>query len=152
MGVRNKMKIIDYEIVHNLPRLYKSKLVVYGTGGCGHKLVKVLSDMKIEISLFIETKPLKEVFCNIKVISLECFFKRHDYEDFLVIIASENYYDEMIDNLKEHNNIFVCTYYAVFVALFLNHQNLDYKISLFLKASMDHAVNKFLDINCTSYV
>lgn len=140
---RKTMKIIDYDVVKDLSVLHERKIVVYGTGVYGDKIMRVLSNIQLTVSFCVQTKPSQSFFFDKPVLSLENFLSKQDCEEFLVIIASEKYYEEILKSLDVCTNIVVCSYYAVIVSLFFNYRknNLNYemqnKIEFFLSMSRD---------------
>lgn len=144
------MKIIDYELTCNISYLFEKKIFIYGTGVFGNKVAALFSQMGIEIDGFCETNPKENEFFGKKVLSVEILVKNYDESDVLIIIASEKYYREMIDELRIVKNISICTYYALFIALYLNDktekltESLKNNIHLFKKVNLDIVIRNLL--------
>lgn len=143
------MKIIDYELTCDISCLFEKKIFIYGTGVYGNKVAAVFSQMEIEIGGFCETNPKKNKFLGKNILSAKSLIKNYDESDVLVIIASEKYYKEMIEELQSVENMFLCTYYAFFLSLYLNYEDeritesLKNNIKFFKKVSLDTAAKNF---------
>ena len=144
------IKIIDYELTHQISCLFEKKIFVYGTGVYGNKVAELFLQMEIEIEGFCETNPKKNEFFGKKILSAKTIINNYDKDDVLVIIASEKYYKEMINELQASKNINICTYYALFIALYLNHETeekiepLKNNINFFKKISIDMVIRNLL--------
>lgn len=145
------MKILDYELIDDISRLFEKRLFVYGTGKYGRKVANAFSRMKIKIEGFCETKPDKIFFDGEKVISAISLIQDYDEDNVLVIIASEKYYKEMISALQVTQNMNLCTYYALFLSLYLNCEAKEMiepikkDIKFFKEVSLNTAIQTFFD-------
>lgn len=145
------MKIIDYELACDISCMFEKNIFIYGAGMYGKKVSTVLSQMEIEIEGFCETKPVDEYTMGKKIISVKTLIENFDTRKVLVIIASERYYKEMIKALQTTENLMVCTYYALFISLYLNcemekiTESLRNYIRVFKKVSLDSIVHNFLN-------
>ena len=151
------MKIIDFELTCDISVLFENKVFIYGTGMYGKKVATVFLQMGIEINGFCETDPMKNEFLGKMVLSVDNLIKDHDESNVLVIIASEKYYREMIDELQTAENMVLCTYYALFISLYLNHESdkiadpMKNNIRFYRDLSLDIAVLDLLKCGMTSY-
>lgn len=144
------MEIIDYEVIGNVSCLLGKKIFIYGTGVYGNKVAVALLQMEVEIDGFCETNPKENYFLGKKIISANSLIENHDKSDVLVIIASERYYKQMINELRITKNMFLCTYYALFISLYLNYETegitkiLKKKIQFFKEISLNVSAENFL--------
>lgn len=145
------MNVIDYELTCNIFCLYKKKIFIYGAGMYGKKVDTILSQMGIQTEGFCETEPVRKYFLSKKITSVTELIENFDENNTLVIVASEKYYREMIHELQAVKNMIVCTYYALFVSLYLNcdkeeiTESLRNNIKLFKEISLDKTVHNFLN-------
>lgn len=145
------MKIIDYELISNISFLFDKNIFIYGTGVYGNKIAEVFVQMDVKIGGFCETVPKKNEFWGRKVLPVENLINSYDMDDTLLIIASEKYYKEMICELQTSKNMFVCTYYAFFVSLYLNYETeeiaepLKKNIKFYKELSLEMSIQSFLN-------
>lgn len=145
------MRIIDYELIGDFSCLYEKRIFIYGTGTYGRKVANIFRQMEIGVKGFCETNPDKDIFEDKKVISALSLIQDYDRADVLVIIASEKYYQEMINKLQTTRNMKLCTYYSLFISLYLNcetgcmKESMKENIKLFKEVSLNIAVRTFFD-------
>lgn len=145
------MKIKDYELICDVSFLFGKTIFVYGTGVYGRKVAETFLQMETEIEAFCETDPEKEDFGGKPLISPISLIQNYDRDDVLVVIASEKYYKEMICAFQTAENLNLCTYYALFVSLYLNYETKEMtetikkNIELSKKISLDMAAQCFFD-------
>lgn len=137
--------------------LVRKKIFIYGTGVFGKKVATVFLQMGIDIDGFCETTPKKNEFLGKNILSSENLAKKYDESNVLVVIASEKYYKEMIIQLQNTKNMILCTYYALFISLYLNYDSnkiiepLKNNIRFFKNVSLDIAVVDLLKCGIVSY-
>lgn len=151
------MRMIDYELTCELSYLFCKKIFVYGIGVYGNKVAAILEQMEIEINGFCETIPKGNRFRGKKNLSVKTLIENYDDNDVLVIIASEKYFQEMICELQSTSKMFFCTYYALFVSLYLNSESdkittsLKNNITFLKKISLDTVVKNFGELGIKWY-
>lgn len=148
-GENEIMRIIDYELTYNISFLFGKRIFIYGIGVYGNKVASSLLQMEINVEGFCETSPKKNWFLGKKVFSAEMLREKYDEADVLVIIASEKYYKEMIYELRTTESMALCTYYSLFLSLYLNDEaeviteNLKNNIKFFKKISLEKTIRNF---------
>ncbi len=146
------MKIVDYELTYDISCLFEKKIFIYGTGVYGNKVASVFSQMGITIEGFCETDPReKEIF------SVKSLIENYDESGVLVILASEGHYKEMLNQLRPAKNMNICTYYALFISLYLNDgmeriaEEFRNNIQFFKKISIDKTAGTFWGLEWVGY-
>ncbi len=145
------MKIIDYELTCDSSCLFEKNIFIYGTGKYAYKTAAILLQMEVEINGFCETSLTKNEFLGKSVCSVETLIKKYDKNNVLVIIASEKYYKDMINELQKTKNMILCTYYALVVSLYLNYEKkgigkaIKTNMEFYKKISLNMAVQSFFD-------
>lgn len=151
------MKVIDYELTCDISYLSGKRIFVYGTGIYGRKVTTVLLQMGIEIEGFCETDPKKSEFIGKRLLSPKTLIESYDESNVLVIITSAKYYNEMIDELQPSENMSLCTFYALFISLYLNCEVdgipdfLKDNIRFYKNVSLDIAIRDLLECRLVNY-
>lgn len=111
------MDIIDYELIEKVSILVGSKIVLYGTGFWAEKTFACLKKIGNTPQFICQTKSCGEVFHGLEVKNISDILNKYDTDQYLLIIASVKYYEEMIEQCKETKKINICTLYGFYTSI-----------------------------------
>lgn len=120
----NNMNVIDYDLIEDVSILYNSRIILYGTGVWGEKTFLCLKEAGLCPNVVCQTEITMERFHNLKVYTFLDVLNRYDDSGYLLIIASIDYYKEMLDMCASFINTKICTLYGFYTSLKL-HVNED---------------------------
>ncbi len=132
------MKVYDLLICDDLTYLKKKDIIIYGTGFWGKKVYEVLKKYGAHIRGVCTTEGRERLFCNTPVLTIRQVKERFDESSVLLVIASIDFYREMIENCEKQSFLHakICTLYAVFQSFFLHCA--DSSIPEALRMEIDH--------------
>lgn len=111
----------DYDFVHDISALFQKKIIIYGAGYRGRQLKVLLDGIGIELECFCDKDRNKEEYLNHPIITIDELKQRTDSEDYLVIVGSENYCDEIVGELQDKKiSAYVCSWYGVWIGIEIN--------------------------------
>lgn len=133
------MTIIDYELIDDLTILFKSKIIIYGAGHWAEEVFNCLEEIGIAPAIICQTEITNKRFHNMEVQSISNILDKFDNKCYLLIIASDIYYKEMLHMCKKFEATKVCTIYGFYtsIKLHMNESGLPEKFKIKLKAGMD---------------
>jgi len=134
-------KIIDYDLILDFSKLFHKPIIIYGAGNYGKRIFSMLRELSVEISFFYDQKIKDDYIMNIPVITMSRLKEETQKEDYIIIISSCRYCDEMIDTImSNHIRGDICTWYGVQTAIELNINNevftSDYKKKVLCKKDL----------------
>ncbi len=116
------MKMNDLLICDHFSFISESDIVIYGTGFWGIQVYQILCNLKANILGICNTEKVNTVFDHFPVLSIRDIKEKYDRRTVLIIIASIDYYGEMLRNCESqgflHAN--VCSVYAFYQSLFIH--------------------------------
>ena len=118
------MNVIDYELIEDVSILFSSKIILYGIGYWGEKVFECLKEMGIDLKVVCQTKATEKTFHDLRVKSLVDVLNRFDHDQYLIIVASTNYYAEMMEMCLSSEKVSICTLYGFYTSIKL-HVNED---------------------------
>lgn len=108
------MQVKDYEFIYNINALFDRKIIVYGAGKYGRKMLALLHNISLEADCFCDKNPSQEQVLNYSVISLDELKDKTDHEDCFIIIASWDYCDEILLDMEQKKiDAYICTWYGL---------------------------------------
>ncbi len=119
------MRINDYEVCNDISYLFDSKIVLYGTGYWGNMAYEYLNKMQIDIFQACNTSAGDKDFYGHRVLSLAEIKEKYDSDRVLLLISSDVYYKEMIEEIEklDFERIKVCTLYAFFMSSWIHSED-----------------------------
>lgn len=114
------MNIIEYELIEDLSILFRSKVVLYGTGYWAKQVFACLKEIGIHPEIICQTEVTEDKFYNFKVNTLSNVLSIYDDDMYLLIIASDVYYDEMMELCAGSRKIKICTLYGFYTSIKLH--------------------------------
>lgn len=117
------MEIRDLDMIENMDMLFLCDLVIWGAGKEGHELVNLLEQsvgLRPACICDKDSQKWNTVLSGTKICSVQDL--KEKIEDFIVIISSANYMDEMYDDIIQSGIIpkGIYTHMAVWYAINLN--------------------------------
>lgn len=117
------MKIKDFELIENVDKLFSSTIIILGLGYRGKQIFNLLRENKIHVK-YVYDRTLEYMYEGSVNISLDDLKDITLKEECFVIIGSDRYKAELIDELIKRN---ICvdtyTWYGVQVAIEWNINN-----------------------------
>ncbi len=114
------MNIIDYDLIEDLSILYDSKIILYGTGFWAEKTFYCLKEANVCPDIICKTNATTEKFHGLVVESFSSILNKFDDNRYLLIIASVDYYNEMLDMCRCLKKTKICTLYGLYISLKLH--------------------------------
>lgn len=115
------MLIKDYELIYDIDILFQKKIVMYGAGIVGRRLLQFLEHMSLNVDCFCDKNQNLVECLNHAVISIDDLKAKTEKEDCLIIISSSDWYEEIAKDLeKKEISAFVCTAYGIKTCIELN--------------------------------
>lgn len=116
------MYVKDYDFVtRGIDELFKRKIIIYGAKTLGAKIAQQLEDANIEIGCFCDRDKNQNLREGYTVIDIDDLKSEVQKADCLIIVASERYCDEIIEELQEKEiDSYVCTWYGFQIGVELN--------------------------------
>lgn len=113
--------IRDYELIHNVDVLFEKPIIILGIGNYGKKIYELIKGIPIEVSYIYDRKLNCETYMGVPVVSWFEIEKISREQEYLIIIASETYQYEFIEELNDRRiNGYFCTWFGVQVTIELN--------------------------------
>ena len=109
------MKMMDLNICNHFSCIQKSDIVIYGTGHWGEQAFRILKKANINILSVCNTEKADNLFHNYSVLSIKDIKEKYDKSTVLIIIASLDYYKEMIKVFY----MLKCVLFMPFISRFL---------------------------------
>lgn len=108
------MQVKDYEFIYDINVLFEKKIIIYGAGKYGRKMLDLIHKISLEVDCFCDKNIDREQDFYYPVISLDELKDKTDKEDCFIVIASWDYCDEILLDLQQKNiNAYVCTWYGL---------------------------------------
>lgn len=116
------MKMIDLHICNHFLCIQESDIVIYGTGHWGEQTYQILKKANANIQSVCNTEKVDDLFHNYSILSIKDIKEKYDKSTVLIIIASLDYYEEMIKNCEnqEFSHARVCSVYAIYQSIFMH--------------------------------
>ncbi len=115
------MQVKDYEIIQNINVLFQKPVIIYGFGTIGKKIYALLQKLPVQIAFLCDKENSNNKKDSILMISFEELIEETEKREYLIIIGSQIYCAEMMENI-ENNNVKgdICTWYGIQTAIELN--------------------------------
>lgn len=119
------MVMNDLLICNQFSCIQESDIVIYGTGFWGIQIYQILKKLNVNILGACNTKKGNSVFNHYPVLSIQDIKEKYDRPAVLIIIASIDYYKEMLENCENENFLYanVCSVYAFYQSLFIHFEH-----------------------------
>lgn len=122
------MQICDYHVIKNFGWIFEKKIVLYGAGDAGHHAYDAIKSLGLAVSHVTQTTMNKAVMVfedGILVQQISHIYNDINTENHLIIVSSYDYFDPMIEHLKElgmgvAGGAYICTIYGFFMSLAIN--------------------------------
>ena len=120
------MYVKDYEFIHNINILFERPIIIYGAGAFGEKMAELLKELSVNFTCFCDRIGEKnKENMNHPIITLDELKEKTDKEDYLVIVGSREYCQDIIDSLQiKKVKAYVCTWYGISLGIELNIENI----------------------------
>ena len=120
------MAVVDYEVINDISVFFEKKIIIYGAGFWGKKVCDTLKMLKLNPIFFCETELHDEEYCGFSVIDLKRLAHFYDSEEITIIIATDKYYNEIIEACEKINiqKARLCTLYGFFVSIIVNKDSI----------------------------
>lgn len=128
----------DLLICDDFSCVINSSIIIYGTGYWGKTIFRTLKELKANIVGVCNTDRRKDLFYDYSVLSVCDIKNLYDDSGYLLIIASMDYYEEMIHNCEKlfFDNIKICSIYAFYISLYMHY--CEKKIPRQMKVDIEH--------------
>lgn len=90
----------DYYLINNIQPLFEKKIVLYGAGDYGKRMLTLLESVDINVGCFCDKNLYGQTFLNKKVVDIHTLKKMAENENILIVIASKNYMEEIIKEIE----------------------------------------------------
>lgn len=116
------MYVKDYEFIHNINILFERPIIIYGAGAFGEKMAELLKELSVNFTCFCDRIGEKnKENMNHPIITLDELKEKTDKEDYLVIVGSREYCQDIIDSLQiKKVKAYVCTWYGISLGIELS--------------------------------
>lgn len=92
--------INDYYLINNMQPLFEKKIVIYGAGNYGRKMLALLESVEINVEYFCDKNLCGRTFLDKTVVDIHTLKKMTENENIAIVIASEKYMEEIIKDIK----------------------------------------------------
>lgn len=118
------MRVCDYELIKNINNLFEKPIIIMCMGKLGSSTFDLLQDIGVTIEYIYDRNLDKEMFCDVPIISIDEMSIVTKERDYLIIVSTEQFQDEILYMLKEMKiKGMICTWYGVRCAVELNINN-----------------------------
>ena len=114
------MNVIDYALTEDLSILFDSRIILYGAGYWAERTYACLWEAGISPEVVCKTETAEEKFHGLKIESISKVLEKFDDNSYLLIVASVNYYEEMLRQCEHFQRAKICTLYGLFTSIKLH--------------------------------
>lgn len=115
------MYIKDSELINTIDALFEKKIIIYGVGKYGRGSASFLEKAGVEIYFFCDRDAGLKQYLGHQVITLDELEVIVKKEDCMIVVGSEAYCDEIIEELAEREvKAYICTWYGLQAAIEIN--------------------------------
>lgn len=142
--LNNYMNVIDYELIENVSILFNSQIILYGTGYWAEKTYSCMEEIGIHLQMVCQTNVVEKRFHQWKVKSLLEVLNEYDKNNYLMIIASIDYYEEMLKSCSRSKNMKICTLYGFYTSIRLHIREHILPEKFSEKVEMGNQISRYL--------
>ena len=138
------MEIKDLFICDHFSCMRELDIVIYGTGHWGEQAYRLLKKINANIIGVCSTEGEETLFHHYPVLSLKNVRDTYDHASVLIMIASVDYYQDMLKNCEKQEFLKAnaCSVYAFYRSVYLHCEDSDMPENLRMEIQLNRMANE----------
>lgn len=118
------IKIHDYDLIQDISILFEKPIIILGAGHLGSRVCELLQEIPLKVDYIYDANLKEDYYMGIQVVSLIKIKELVREKEYLIIIGTETYRDELLKEIQEKEiQGYICTWHGVQTSIELNIDN-----------------------------